>query len=328
MARAAARSLVDALESGQVPVDQCLMIAHRLARLMRDTDAQTWLQLEEQGYPKDITPSALGSCFKYAQRWHPDGTVYAPSLPHLEATAHGYEVVLGKLQAPTLTKPTAGFIESNSTLKVMETLTKQIMEARDLYATAKTSFVRARSVLHRYASDMAIALEFGDVAEGIFDAARAEVDTFVRSTWPQASEQLLGVAERMREQDAESLSNALTSCRRVLKTVADVVFPPRSAPYTDGAGKTRKVGEEEYVNRLLAFLETRARSKSSANIVDSNVTHLAARLVTVNDKASKGVHTDVSLSEARLCVIHTYLFLAEVARAHSTATTAKGGSDE
>lgn len=42
--------------------------------------------------------------------------------------------------------------------------------------------------------------------------------------------------------------------------------------------------------------------------------HLAARLDAVYEKACKGVHNEVDNGEAQLTVIHTYLFLAEVAR--------------
>jgi AbiTii len=44
-----------------------LMRAKRLARLMRDTDAQTWLDLETNGYPQGFSFATLGTCEKYAK---------------------------------------------------------------------------------------------------------------------------------------------------------------------------------------------------------------------------------------------------------------------
>jgi hypothetical protein len=41
---------------------------------------------------------------------------------------------------------------------------------------------------------------------------------------------------------------------------------------------------------------------------------LAARLDAIYEKTCKGVHVDVTEAEARLAVIHTYLFLGEIAQ--------------
>lgn len=321
MAREAARDLIDALEVTNTPVDRCLMIAQRLARLMRDTDAQTWLEFEERGYPKSTTREMLGSCAKYALRWYPDGTVYETSLPELEARARSSEVFLSKLHAPTITTPTANFSESRSTMDVVNNLHKVMIAARDGMTTTATNLVKSRSCLHRYAADTLLALEMGDAAETIFEAARIEVDTFLRAECPQAVEQIVAVNERMTSDDSESLSAALTSCRRVLKTVADVVFPPQTEPHIDGSGKPRNVNEEAVVNRLIAFLQI-SHGKSTRKIVTSELEYLAARLNAINDVACKGVHSDVTLPEARLLVIHTYLFLAEVARARASSKVA------
>jgi hypothetical protein len=140
------------------------------------------------------------------------------------------------------------------------------------------------------------------------------VDSFISTLPPTAAEQLVAVTERLNEGSGESLSHALTSCRRLLATVADVVFPPQSEPRTDRKGKDRQVGAEHYKNRLLAFLEDHVASGGTSDIIASQLDHLAARLDAVYEKACKGVHADVDQAEARLVIIQTYLFLAEVAR--------------
>lgn len=47
------------MEMEDLAVERYLMLAKRLARLMRDADAQAWLDLEMRGYP-DGMPSLLG----------------------------------------------------------------------------------------------------------------------------------------------------------------------------------------------------------------------------------------------------------------------------
>lgn len=310
----AARELVTALEDNEA-IDRCLMKAQRLARMLRDTDAQLWLDYETRGYPEDFQLSRLGTSQKYAWRWiAASKSVLTTSLPEMEARVRATEAVLNKLQAPNITTTAANFIESNATTAVIATLTKQITSARDAYTTTVAHFVRMKSHLYRYAADTLVSLEFGDVVEDIFQGARNVADEFIRAIAPKAVEQLLSAEDRMADGNSESLSASLTSCRRVLSTVADAVFPPRQEPHIDGGGRPRKVGEAEYVNRLLAFIESRVASGSTRSILDSQISHLSAILDAVYAKACKGVHDEVTHDEARLVLVQTYLFLAEIAR--------------
>jgi hypothetical protein len=77
-----------------------------------------------------------------------------------------------------------------------------------------------------------------------FEAARIEVDQFVRSYASKSAEQLVAVHVRMQEGTAESFSHALTSCRRLIASVADAVFPAQAAPYIDSSGRKHGVGGE------------------------------------------------------------------------------------
>ena len=129
----------------------------------------------------------------------------------------------------------------------------------------------------------------------------------------------------MKEAEPESRSEALTSSRRLLVSVADSVFPARSEPNVDVSGKERDVSQEKYVNRIMAFLEERIASRGSLAILGAELQHLALRLEAVREKASKGVHADVTRSEARLAVIHTYLIVAEIARLAVPASEQKPG---
>ncbi|MCP3475610.1 hypothetical protein NLM33_35640 [Bradyrhizobium sp. CCGUVB1N3] len=81
----------------------------------------------------------------------------------------------------------------------------------------------------------------------------------------------------------------------------------------DASGKPRKVGVEQYKNRLLAYVAEQ-ESAGSQEVIASGIEHLAARLDAIYEKTCKGVHVDVSEQEARLAVIHTYLFIGEVAK--------------
>ena len=308
MARQLASSLLDDLEVGTGSIAQSLMKAKRLASLLRDTDAQKWLDLEMNGYPPNFYPESLLSCHKYMQqsgRINIEKNTYSIiSLPKAEAGIHSAEMAISNIKIPP-----------NVDLTTLQGISTMLMGARNDYVDFVQRFNGLRNALHSYVTDVQLALSFGDVAEGIFEQARTVVDIFVRSNCPKAAEQLLAIHERLRDDNSESLAHALTSCRRVLLTVADTVFPPQSADHKDSSGKLRKVGQEQYVNRLMAFLEMHPASGSTLAIQRAELEHLGARLSAVYEKTNKGVHAEVSREEANFAVIHTYLVLAEVARA-------------
>lgn len=327
MARSTARELLNDLETGRVGVAACLMKAKRLARLMRDRDAQFWLDLEMRGYPSGFSFSKLGTCQHFAReggRLSEDNKYWTQSLPELEGDIRITQASMAGLQFPSHIAPSASS-QSNIDMAGMNVkaavthLTDSFMNAlgnreKRLRDVTKL-FHGLTSALHNYATETHLALEVGDIAEDIFEQARGSVDQFIRATCPESVEQLVAIHERMREGSDEALAQALTSCRRILAAVADAVFPPKDTPYEDATGTERRVGKEQYKNRLLAFIGDKVSSDSTKSMLGADIEHLAARLDAVYEKACKGVHADVTAVEARLAIIETYIFLAEVARA-------------
>lgn len=205
----------------------------------------------------------------------------------------------------------------------MATQLKLQIQQRERYSKNKSLFSSLKSAIHNYATDAYLAVELGDVAEGVFDSARNLVDSFIRSHCPKAAEKLVAINERIQDGSDESNSAALTSCRRLLMDIADSVFPARDDVWKDRKGKERKVGVDQYKNRLLAYLAELEESEGSYALLESELEHLAARLDVIYEKACKGVHADVSLDEAKLAVIHTYLLIGEIS---SLSTRTKNSS--
>jgi hypothetical protein len=316
-ARKVSELLLDDLENSKSSIDAILMRAKRLARLMRDSDAQLWLDLETRGYPSDFSFSELGSCRQYAVsggRINLETSKYwSHGLPEIAANSESEEVLLYSLRtSKTSTAKVANFLEKGATEALMATQLKVQENQKKSYATSKALYSSMKSAIHNYATDTYLAVELGDVAEDIFESARNVVDTFVRSHCPKSAEKLVAINERMSDGSAESRSAALTSCRRLLMDVADSVFPSRNEEWTDRKGKKRKVGSEQYKNRLLAYLAD-IESGGSYALLESELEHLASRLDIIYEKTCKGVHIDVTQGEANLAVIHTYLFIGEVA---------------
>jgi len=328
-AKSVANDLLQKMETTDLSIERHLLQAKRLARLLRDSDAQTWLDLEISGYKEGFDAKTLGNCLRYAQaagRVSKDGKYYLTSLPRLEAACDADRQRVENATPKASTGTAENFVVANATIKMLHSQIAALNSVKEAYLNNVELFSSLKAALHGYVTDTLIAIEFGNVAESIFDALRQDVDTFVRSHCPKAAEKLIAIAERMAEGTSEAFAEALTSCRRLLMTVADSVFPPADEDWLDGSGKPHKVGADNYKNRLLAFIETRLKSDSSWAMLENELEHLCSRLDAVYEKTCKGVHADVSVEEARLAIIEGYIFVGEIARLQkSTGQPSVGG---
>lgn len=315
-AREIANELLDDFETKNSPIDLLLMKTKRLARMMRDTDAQEWLDYEIKGYPIDFNFSKIGTCKKYAISGGrlTDEKYYTFSLPNIEATSKTSEHVFKTKAISNSSLKAKDFLEQRATETLITNQQKVQDAQKNKHVSDHTLFISLKAAIHNYITDIYLSIEFGDAAQDIFEQSREDVDTFIRIHCPKAAEKLVAINERMQDNSPESMSSALTSCRRLLMTIADSIFPPQKEKWIDQKGKERKVGVEEYKNRLLAYIGSDIDGKSSFAIISSEVEHLASKLDAIYEKSCKGVHNDISTKEARLAVVHTYLFIAELAR--------------
>lgn len=317
-ARRIASELLDSLETSFNDVDSVLLKAQRLARLMRDSDAQLWLDFEMRGYPKGFNFSKIGTCAKYAissGRFNEaEENYYTSSLPELAANVDSEQTLISSIKPISPPGNAKDFIEKNATEALMRTQVALQAAQKKRFASSKQLYSSIKSGIHSFATDMYIALELGDAAQEIFEAARSDVDNFIRAHCPKAAEKLVAINERIAESSPESYSAALTTCRRLLMTVADSLFPAQDEDWIDKSNKKRKVGTEQYKNRLLAYISEHSVSGSDSAILESELEFIAAKLDAVYEKTCKGVHIDVNKNEARLAVISIYILLGEIAR--------------
>ena len=159
----------------------------------------------------------------------------------------------------------------------------------------------------RHAARLYATLGFGDLPRQHFDAIREKVDRLLLDICPEAIEQFMTAYERLAGKSGEDWSLALTACRRVIKTLADAVFPAREQ---DVGG--RKMGDAQYINRLWAYLDAGVAASSDKDLTKAHVDYLGTFISRLNDKASKGVHSSVNRSEAIKAVTYTYLTLGDL----------------
>ena len=170
---------------------------------------------------------------------------------------------------------------------------------RVIVATSNAAYLHATGIFKR--------LSFGEIPSRQFNTIRDRVDNLLLDLCPEAIEKFMVAYERLASSSAEDWSHALTAARRIFKSVADSLYPPRETP--EGA---RKLGEEQYINRLWAFLDENAEAGSDKDLAKAHINYMGAFLQRLNEKASKGVHAEVSYEEAVRAVLYTYLTLGDL----------------
>ena len=154
-------------------------------------------------------------------------------------------------------------------------------------------------------------LSYVGVNADIFERHRRRMESFLSRISPRVLEQFTAAYRRAREDDAESKTHALTTCRRILESVADVVYPPRAEPVVDSSGKARKVGSENYINRLWMFVDASTSGSTHSKLLLVTLQDFGPRIDTVYALTNKGVHDDVAQAEVDTCVMQTYLLAGE-----------------
>src|ERR1017187_3543731 len=193
-------------------------------------------------------------------------------------------------------------------------LYQKVMEARMTTNKERALLGRTKGAVHEYLLGVEKRMVFETAAGDIFARVKQRVDAAVSVASQEALDQFSSAYERLAAGDAEALSHALVSCRRILKSVADVVYPARNKPVTGPDGVERRLTDERYINRLLQFVSEQVGKHGSGEVLQANLNELGARLSAVDRLASKGVHTSVTIAEVEVCIVQTYMAIGEILR--------------
>lgn len=160
----------------------------------------------------------------------------------------------------------------------------------------------------------------GPEVNDCFARFRDRLETACNVLFSEALPKLLAIQANLQSTNPEDWANAVHSCRRLLQELADTVFPPqtdtRTAPAERG-GRQIKLGPENYINRLVAFVEDSSASERFTQIVGSDLKFLGDRLDAVFGATQKGSHAAIGTrAEADRYVVRALLIVADVLLLH------------
>lgn len=315
-----AAEIVDEFEGDQGATAAVLMKCLRLARLTRNDNLSSWVSLELRGY-SGADPKAAEQAATWSGRWFErdqDGKkqwfYYTASLPALVEQAASEKTLLPLQKVPDdlsyayargeVTNP-LHTDQPNLGLQIVNRIqAQQRVLAASITSTAAL-ITRIKTNIYEYAVRVLDELKYSSYVESAFHRARVIVDGKLKDVCPLALKQFAAAFDSGLSQNEEHWAQAMASCRRILLTVANVLFPPRTAGYVCRDKTQLLVGGDQYLNRLHAFIDQHVESKSSRTL-------LTALVKALYGKVCKGVHDVVDGSELSLALTSTYWIVGEL----------------
>jgi hypothetical protein len=176
----------------------------------------------------------------------------------------------------------------------------------------KNILARVRQATHDYLVATEAELDAGREESSFFDQVYSRINLLLNTYAPEAAKKFIAAQDRVTSGDSEDISHALTSCRRMIKSLADTLYPATGEEKIGLDGVAREMSDDAYKNRLLQYVREEVGKHKSGQVLQSVIGDLGKRLNALDALAGKGVHADPSLAEAHTCVLQTYLLAGDL----------------
>lgn len=311
----------------------------KLARIREDYETINWVSVELNGYSETRTIAD----FPHAKKWmyakmsgrnfyRTDENTgkeieryWTRSIPELESTVISESIALEAIQAPvsftpaiTTTKSENRYTGNNERSYVAEKLqdvlnkidSQRINHANNL-RDSRALLSKIKSNFYNYALNIYLQAKFEGITETLFQRTKKTVDEKLQVRCPHAIKKLVAAYNRIDSSNEEELSQAMSSCRNVLKDFADSVFPASDDKYKRKDGTEISVTDDKYKNRLIAFIEENEK-RTNKEYLQARTNDLVGRIHSLNDMLSKGAHIGIDSEFANICIIDTYLVIGSM----------------
>ena len=291
-----AREIIDDIELNKTKAQSILLKCTRLSRYVDNDEVRKWLKFEMQGFVSgdQISEKYMTKTGRWTDRKEYKG--YWIPLSQIEATIDSQTNKIKSFRIPDSSSQYAAIVVSKVTTSMNLTA--------NYISTMVGIKSRVISLLHEFATNVYYERVFDNLAESIFDNYKKEIDLLISVNAGDIIEQIPAVIARLSDSDKESISQALTTCRRVIDSFANNIFPPSEETINIG-GNEISLTVDKVLNRLNAFVHKNSNSESRKNRIRQNLKNLY-------DRVSAGVHTDVDAQEAKNLFFNVYLILGEI----------------
>jgi hypothetical protein len=170
-----------------------------------------------------------------------------------------------------------------------------------------------RDEIYKKTANILLGLKYGKMESDIFEETRGAVNKKLQDICPKALNKLIETYEDLTQNKTPlDLQQIAVACRIVLKDFADIVYPPSNQLIQGVDKKNHTVKEDEYINRILAYVQQNTNSNTDSEFIESYLCYLSKFLFNINKLANVGTHNERSVEHAKRCVIYTYLVLGDI----------------
>ena len=154
-------------------------------------------------------------------------------------------------------------------------------------------------------------ITYGKIPKGIFQRFQNNVNAILTDSNSSAISALNIAYEGLgQSEDPERISNVAFGCKRLIKAVADQLFPPQEEQYKAKNGESFNVGEEQFLNRLQAYVDS--VDSPNRRFLVRKIQLLRDLYGEVPESINKGTHLTIKNSDAEMLVIYTYIILGDI----------------
>lgn len=311
------------IEMSEIPLTNIFLKTSRLARLLNDFDFQKIMEYEVGGYPtkpSGVQPE-IWRIAKIAGRiFYKESSkdekvnefMYTETIGELEQIVNSGDASIAAARDPDISVSSSN---PNQYVSAGIVNRRERLNLRENIRIAAKKLSSRRSFLYNYVLNKHYELKYSSIADDIFTRIRTRVDSHISELLPDAVKKFLAVYDSLLSDNPENWANAVHSCRRILQELADFLFPPIDKPrIKDVNGKPIeiKLGKDNYINRLIAFVEDNTDSMRFQELVGSQLGYLGDRLDSIFAATQKGSHSSVSKEEADRYVVYTYLIVGDL----------------
>ncbi len=315
-----AEEILKNIELNEIPLRNVVLKCARLARLTDNQRAMSLFHYELAGYPMDDQGLVLFEAFDLARHSNrtfrqkdKSGKIQDYMFPEtvaaleseLEAAKDQMKVAFDREIAISSANPNQFVFSPPGNVSERTTLRQVIVEKAKKIDQLKVAY-------YNYVLGVLYELKFSHLAEEIFEKKKLLVDKSLAEKLPETLNKFLSVYENLRSKNEEDWANAVHSCRRIIKDVADYLYPPTDQEIEIEKGKKIKLDAEHYIIRLKEYIKQKSTSEKFTLIVGSHLDYIGDRIDALYRASSKGTHHKVSREEAESYIIYTYLLLGDV----------------
>ena len=309
-----AEEILKNIEMSNLPLTNIALRASRLARLVNDIEQERIFEYEAGGYPTTPqgVPPEIWKLGKIAGRVKKGSNgkeqMSLESIFSWESLISTNTIALECSSDPNVSIASANPQQiifppgSNKQERIGRTRTIN---------DASRCLAQSRSFIYSYVKNTYYSLKFSNVTESVWLRIKHRIDDYISDIIPDETRKLAAIYDSLNDDNPEKWATALTSCRRMLKALADKLYPSSDVPVKRN-GRDVKIGEEQYINRLICYIEDNTTHETLDKITNSNLKYIGERLDNIHSEACKGTHATVDKEEAERCFMHAYMLVGDI----------------